>query len=261
MKKKHTLLIIFIAVFGFVNSCSEDFLEITPNGSLDQGLLLNEAGLDKLLVGAYSMLDGVANNFTFDAWDGASSNWLWGSIRGMEANKGSDEGDQPDMIPIQNFNEQPTNPKINNRWRILYEGVSRCNSVIATAARAVTEGKLTAEQTDIYVKQAKLLRGWYHFEAWRLWAKIPYVSETTDQETLTNTEDVTDEIIADLTAGITLPNDMDQVGRFNGTVARVLLAKALMQMKQDYTNALVHLNEAKAGTKPDGSAIGRPRRG
>jgi hypothetical protein len=223
---------------------------------MDQALVLSESGIDKLLVGAYSMLDGVANNFTFDQWDGAATNWLWGSIRGMEANKGSDKGDQPDMIPIQNFNEQNTNPKVNNRWRILYEGVSRCNAVITTANRAIEEGKLTTEQTGIYVTQARLLRGWYHFEAWRMWKKIPYVTESTNHESLTNDDDVTDEIIADLAVGISLPDDMDQVGRFNGTVARILLAKALMQMKGDYAGALAHLNIAKNGTKPDGSQIG-----
>ena len=48
--------------------------------------------------------------------------------------------------------------------------------------------------------------------------KIPYVDETTDQTTLTNTEDISDKIIADLTEGITLPDNMGQIGRFNRTV-------------------------------------------
>jgi hypothetical protein len=49
---------------------------------------------------------------------------------------------------------------------------------------------------------------------------------------------------------------MGQVGRFNGTVCNVLLAKAKMQMNKDYAGALVNLNTAKTGTKPNGAAIG-----
>jgi hypothetical protein len=59
-----------------------------------------------------------------------------------------------------------------------------------------------------------------------------------------------------MTEGISLPNDMDQVGRFNGTVCKVLLAKAEMQMNHDYAKALTLLNDAKTGTKPNGDPIG-----
>ncbi len=89
-----------------------------------------------------------------------------------------------------------------------------------------------------------MLRGFYHFEGWRMWANrstntgVPYVAEDTDQTTLTNTEDIRSLIIADLQAGTLLPNDMGQIGRFNKTVAQVLLAKAYMQMNGDYTSAL-----------------------
>ena len=44
-------------------------------------------------------------------------------------------------------------------------------------------------------------------------------------------------IIDDLTAGTNLPEDMDQMGRFNKTVCQVFLAKAYMQMYRDYGSA------------------------
>jgi hypothetical protein len=89
-----------------------------------------------------------------------------------------------------------------------------------------------------------------------MWQQVPYVDENTDQATLTNTEDISDKIIADMTEGISLPNDMDQVGRFNGTVCKILLAKAKMQMDHDWAGALTLLNDAKNGTKPNGDPIG-----
>jgi hypothetical protein len=236
-----------------VGACKSDFLEVNPKGSLGEAVLANETGINNLLIGAYSMLDGVSSSF---GWEAASTNWVYGDIRGMTGNKGTDAGDQPDINPIQTFSETATNPYLNVKWRSVYEAISRCNSAIMVTAQALANGTITADQADLFVKQARALRGWYHFEAWRMWEKIPYVDETTDQATLTNTEDIRSKIIADLTEGTNLPTDMDQVGRFNKTVSQVLLAKALMQMNHDYAGALIQLNQAKTGTKPNGDPIG-----
>ncbi|OFY45862.1 MAG: hypothetical protein A2Z69_00910 [Bacteroidetes bacterium RBG_13_44_24] len=254
MKKNHILLIIIIAVLGIVGACKEDFLNITPNGALDSSVLGNETGVNALLIGAYAMLDGTSASF---GWESAASNWVWGDIRGMIANKGTDAGDQPDINPIQSFTETATNPYLNVRWRALYESISRCNNVIVVASAAVTAGKLSQAKADEFIMQAKALRGWYHFEAWRLWEKIPYVDEKTVQDVLVNTEDVRSKIIADLTEGTKLPNDMKQIGRWNKTVSQVQLAKAMMQMNHDYAGALPILQEVKtSGTNPKGVAVG-----
>ena len=253
MKKKQYLIIIILAVFGIIGACSEDFLNITPKGSLDQSVLATEDGINALLIGAYSMLDGVSSQF---GWEAASSNWVYGDIRGMTGNKGTDAGDQPDINPLQTFSEAANNPYLNVKWRAVYEAISRCNSAILTTNLALGSGAITADQAASFIKQARALRGWYHFEAWRMWEMIPYVDETTDQATLTNTEDISAKFLADLEEGTSLPNDMDQVGRFNGTVCKVLLAKALMQVNHDYAAALTLLQSAKTGTKPNGEPIG-----
>ena len=261
MKKKHIVIIIMLAALGIVNSCSEDFLERAPNGTVDITVLTSEQGVDNLLIGAYSLLDGTANNIGGDAWDGTTTNWLWGSCRGMEANKGSDAGDQPHMNSVHSFVEDATNPKINNKWRMLYEGISRCNATITAANLGLAAENFTQDKYDEFVAQARALRGFYHFEAWRFWTMIPYVDELTDPYGVTNTEEqsvIIGKILADLEAGTALPNDMNnQVGRFNGTVSRALLAKAMMQMNHDYDGALIHLNWVVAnGTKPNGEPIG-----
>ena len=172
-------------------------------------------------------------------------------------NKGTDAGDQPDINPLQSFSETSTNPYLNVKWREVYEAISRCNSVITVSATALADGAITQEEADAFVKQARTLRGWYHFEAWRMWREVPYVDETTDQTTLTNAEDIGPKIIADLQEGTSLPNNMGQVGRFNSTVSKVLLAKALMQINHDYAGALTLLQDVKtSGTKANGEPIG-----
>ncbi len=261
MKKVNLKIgLVLLALVSFTNSCKEDFLEVTPNGSLDAQVLATAKGVDALLIGAYSMLDGVSS--AGFGWEAASSNWVYGSIRGLEANKGTDAGDQPDINPIQTYSESSTNPYLDVKWRSIYDGVARSNAALTVLAAAEAKGTVTAAEADSFRKQARALRGYYHLEAWRLWAKadgsgIPYVAEDTDQATLSNTTDVRDLIIADLDAGTTLSDNMGQIGRFNGTVAKVLKAKALMQMKKDYAGAKVILESVKTGgKKPNGSAIG-----
>ncbi|MCK5794547.1 MAG: RagB/SusD family nutrient uptake outer membrane protein [Anaerolineales bacterium] len=259
-KTKYLSVIAIITGLLLMHSCNESFLEITPNGSLDESVLATYEGVDALLVGAYAMIDGVQADFN---WNAASSGWVYGSIRGMDANKGTDSGDQPDINPIQTYSETATNPYINAKWRVTYEGISRANSTIITAASALEAGAITQDEHDLLVNQAKALRGVYHFWAWKLWADrgsntfVPYVDETTDQSTLTNTEDIRAKIIEDLTAGTKLPLNVKQIGRFNKTVSQVFLAKAQMQMFGDYGAALVLLEEVESsGTQPAGGEIG-----
>jgi starch-binding outer membrane protein, SusD/RagB family len=256
MKRFNIKLVILLGlIMTLPFSCKDSFLDIAPNGSLDANILATKDGVNSLLIAAYGMVDGVSSSGF--GWEAASSNWVYGSIRGLEANKGTDSGDQPDINPIQTYSEAATNPYLNVKWRSVYEGISRCNNALQVLATAEERGTISAEDATSFRLQARVLRGYYHFEAWRMWEKIPYVDETTDLTTITNTADVSDQIIADLQAGTALPNDMGQVGRFNGTVARVLLAKALMQMKKDYGKAKTELQwVVDNGTAPDGSAIG-----
>ena len=245
----------FLAGWLLIAGCSGDFLNITPNGALDEATLANEKGIETLIIGTYAMLDGTSSNGF--GWESAASNWMFGSVRALEANKGSDAGDQPNINALQQFQETPTNAYLDLKWRSLYEGISRANAGMLVVANAEENGNITAEQATLFRRQLRALRGHFHLEAYKMWRTIPYVDETTDPVTVTNTADVRDRILADLQEGTQLPNNMGQIGRFNGTVARVILAKALMQMKDDYQAARTLLSEVVAsGTKPDGSAIG-----
>jgi hypothetical protein len=246
----------------FMHACSKDFLEVTPTGDLNDAVLANYEGIDALLIGAYSMLDGVSAEF---GWEAATSGWVYGSIRGMEANKGTDSGDPPDINPIQTFSETAAQSYsyLNTKWRTVYESIARCNATLRTARIALKSGAITEDQYHWFSWQARALRGFYHFEAWRLWADrtynrfVPYVDEYTDFATVTNLEDIRSRIIDDLSAGVNLPYNMVQVGRFNKTVSQVFLAKALMQMYGDYAAALPLLTDAEVnGTNPAGQIAG-----
>lgn len=265
--------VVFAIMLLLTNSCREDFLDVTPNGALDDKVLSTDKGVDALLISAYSMLDGVASNGF--GWEAASSNWVYGSIRGLEANKGTDSGDQPDINPIQQYNETSTNPYLNVKWRSIYDGIARANAALTILAKADAAKAVTADQKKSFNAQARALRGYFHLEAFRMWGKsdgsgIVYMTESTDYTTAKNDTDVRPLILADLKAGADDLNlNMGQIGRFNKTVAQVLYAKALMQLNRDYAGAKTILASVvgasvapAAGTswsgarKPDNSAIG-----
>ena len=255
MKKKYIILILIVAILGTWGSCKSDFLSVSPAGSLDQSLLQTTKGLDALLVGAYSMLDGADNQI--GSWESSSTNWLWGSIRGVEASKGSDSGDQPDVNPIQQYTETATDSYLDVKWRVVYEAISRCNNLITIVNKTLAAGKIDQPTADLYIAQARVLRGWYHFDAWRMWTKIPYMDEKSDPAKVDNSADVTPQIIADLQEGLNLPQDMKAIGKWNKTVSQVILAKALMQINHDYAGAKTLLLDVVAnGKKPNNAAIG-----
>lgn len=261
-------LLVALAGLMIIGSCSEEFLEIYPNGELNQAVLANYEGVDGLLIGAYSMLDGLAEGV--GGWESTSSGWVFACIRGMEANKGTDAGDAPTGInSIQSFTETSTNLYLEAKWRAIYEGITRCNNTLRTAGLAHETGTIKEEDFLLFTRQARVLRGFYHFEAWRLWADrdtylfVPFQDEHTHPYKLNNTVDIRDRIVEDLKEGTKLPLNMLQVGRFNRSVSQVLLAKALMQMYEDYEAALEVISEVVAyGTNPTGQkAALEPRYG
>jgi len=70
-------------------------------------------------------------------------NWLYGSVRGLEANIGSDAGMQGDVTQIQTYSETTTHTYLNIKWREVYEAISRCNNIIPVISQALQEGTIT----------------------------------------------------------------------------------------------------------------------
>jgi len=246
-------LILMVTVALLSDACRSDFTGNKSTNRLGSEGKATDKDITTLLIGAYSMLDGTSSSF---GWEALSSSWIFGDIRGLIGNRGTIQDDEPDIGSIQSFSETPSNDFLNVKWRGIYESISRCNSVILSTNQALSDGAVTREQADRFIKQARALRGWYHFEAWRLWKKVPYVDENTNQSSLTNRTDVSGRIIADLEEGVSLPDNMGQIGLFNGTVSKILLARVKMSVMKDYAGALALLTDAKQGTKPNGAPIG-----
>ncbi len=231
--KKVSIVFISLSLMGVViYSCKKSFLERTPPGSLSAVTLSNVKGSEALLIGAYSVLDGFIDGggVFLGGWQSSGTNWVYGSVIGGEAHKGSDAGDQPDINPIERFEATPSNDYFNQKWKICYEGVNRCNNTLKALAAATDA---TAEDKKRITGEARFLRGHYHFELKKMFNKVPYIDETIAEPNVSNEADIWPKIEADLKfAYDNLPAVMSAKGRVNKWAAGALYGKALLFEKK-----------------------------
>jgi starch-binding outer membrane protein, SusD/RagB family len=210
-------------------SCSDDFLNVPPVGQLSENQLSSLAGIDASLIAAYSQVNGRGNRL------GSPSNWVWGSIRGGEANKGTDPGDFTTINPIQRFENDAAGGDIGAKYNVAYEGIARANSVLRLLAKAGPD--VTAADKVRLSSQAKFLRAHFYFELARDYDKTPYVDETVDYgsglETVKNDKSLWPFIEKDLQDAVKdLPATQPQVGRVNQWAAKAYLAKVYLYQKK-----------------------------
>lgn len=218
-----------------IAACNKAFLDNETIGLLTETELQSRKGADQLLTSAYSSLKGIG-------WEGGTQNWVYGSIVGLEANKGSDAGDQADINPIQQYSALPGNNFFNVKWRAVYEGIARANSAIRVTS-ALADADISADEKNQLIAEARFLRGFYHLEAKKMWNNIPYIDETvkygeTELADVGNGTDAWPRIMEDFQfARTTLSATKAQIGRVNKWAADAFYAKALL-FQGDYAGAL-----------------------
>lgn len=241
----------FIALYA----CKKSFLDVKPNGVLDEATLSTEKGLGKLLLSTYAMLDGHDGGLGLGfEWGSGGSNFLYGGMGGGEANKGSDPGDQgPNMTPVIRHDITSTNGAINDRWKALYEGIKRSNTVLEILAKVPGLSDATSKNIS---GQARFLRAWYHFQARITFGKACFMNEATDIALasgtiggVTNETDIFPKIVEDAKfAYENLPATQDAVGRVNKYAAGAFYGKVLLYTK-DFAGAKTVLTDVVSNGK------------
>lgn len=152
-----------------MSSCGDSFLVLDPAGSVSEGTLTTESGIDMVLTGAYASLNGMHQT----SWMGygALSNYCFGDVAGADANKGSQSSDQSDFTAIEVYQFDASNSYISGKWAGCYEAIKRCNNVLDMLTKADIPNAAVVEA------QAKFIKGVWEFELIRMFgAAIPYVS-------------------------------------------------------------------------------------
>jgi len=234
---------IFLLAEALLFSCSKKVLDLRPLGQLDPTAVTNKQGVAALLIGAYSLLDGVGTPNSAYPFESAGSNWVFGSVTGSEAHVGSEPTDQPELASIETFSTTASNEYVLSRWGALYDGAQRCNDVLRTMRKV---SGLTDADTIEFRAEALFLRAFYHFEAKKMWNRIPFVDENITYEAgnykMSNEVDTWPFIEEDLRYAVDhLPESQgEQIGRANHYSAEALLAKVyLFQYKYDAAKILL----------------------
>lgn len=227
-----------IALVGVVLfNCSDTFLDRPPQGALDETSLKSEKGVNALLVSAYSALDGWTDSWGAGApWPQAGSNWIFGDVTGGDAYKGSDPGDQAEIVPIEKHQGLPTNGYFNSKWLTVYNGVARTNATLNLLS-TLTDAQISAANKGKIEAESRFLRAHFHFEAKKMWNMVPYIDDVIAKAggsnpaafKVENNVDIWPKIEEDMKfAADNLPATMGEVGRANKWAAKAYLAKIYM---------------------------------
>jgi hypothetical protein len=231
--KKIILNSLMAVMFLITLSCSESFLNENPKGVLSLEVLSTPSGVEANLISAYSVLDGFFEQGG-DAWPTAGSNWIFGDIASDDSYKGSENGDQPIMTQIELYQWDPVSPYFDQKFRAVYEGVSRANATLTLMRSA--EGMAPADTLRISA-EARFLRAHYHFDAYKFWKNIPYYTEADAVFTKKNDVNVIPLIVADLEYAVAnLPATQGDAGRATKATAQAYLGKVLL-WDEDYAGA------------------------
>lgn len=241
---KNKIIYLFIMLVG-VLACSEDYSEVPAYGALSDASLQNAQGVDLLLIGAYSLLDGNSNTGGSD-YARAADGW-WTDVMSDDAHKGSTNGDQPDLYAFEVMNWQTTNGYIDARWVGLFAGVNRANTVIDLISKLdPSEGDFSGQ-----LAEARFLRGHFNFELQIMWGNVPYISEQNFADVEFNQPNpgpIWDQIEADMGYAMqNLPPTQEEVGRPTSWTATAYMGKIHL-FQEEYTEALALLKSVIEGS-------------
>ncbi len=237
MKKIFVYLLLLVGALACNTSKFTDSIAV---GALSDKSLQNAQGVDLLLTGAYSALDGIRKNPAGADWTASGDDW-WFDVLSDDAHKGSTDGDQADLFLLETYDWASGNPYIIGKWSSLFAGENRANAVISLINK-IQGGDFTRQ-----VAEARFLRGHFNYELQKIFGNIPYISD----ENYTNTEfnqpnpgPIWDKIEADFQFAIDNlpPNQGSQVGRANSWAAKAYLGKVLLQQRK-WASALTQLQD------------------
>lgn len=243
---KYLYIAILVPVLLLV-SCSKSFLDVQPQGTIAESMLLTPTNADALITAAYAMLNDMGGG-------GIQADTWYSAIRSGDNYKGgagtADFGSyySTEMVsPI-----QANDATAAGAWSSGYTDISRCNKALAVLNK-LTDAQMPLRKTRI--AEARFLRGHWMFILKRLFKYPVYVDETLTNDQillLSNKKYTNDElwnlIAADFQFGVdNLPLTQDQVGRANKYAAAAYLAKVRLYQayEQDENYNVININQAR----------------
>lgn len=141
----------------------------------------------------------------------------------------------------------PNNARIEDFWRLYYQGIERANLVIERGPEVSATSEADEKLKNRYIAEARFLRGLYYFDLIRVFGDVPLkitYSKSNDNFAIprSNRELVYDQIIEDMSEAIDFLPWPDEIGNKNarltkgaalGLLARVYLFRGGYSLSQE----------------------------
>lgn len=243
MKKER--IITFVALI-FMMSCSESFLELTPQQSVaDTEALVNLEDFNSSITGIYNKISG--------------SNY-YGRYRFLIPDVLADDVKQNAQANrIEDYAEhivRVSDGDANSLWTAAYQGINAANAIINSEVELAAA---VADELDHIIGEAYALRGLIYFDLVNFFAQhYTYTSDAShygvpiilefDLSTFpsrNSVKEVYDQVISDMRMGISLMKNQSRTGNSNTLSAvsvKALLARVYLY-KEDWVNAEAMAND------------------
>jgi hypothetical protein len=243
--------LMFLAA-GTLFGCKDSFLTDAgaAQGVLSAAVLANAAGVEGNLISTYRSLDYT--NGVGGSQCSAASDWCWASVPSDDAYKGTEPSDFTALNDIEGYHWGTglADGVLNDKWKAIYEGVSRANATLNLLAQVVKDSPTEISPTDQkgIAGEATFLRAHYMFEAYKIFGNVPYLREadTDIRKASIPKAQVGAEVLKDLDAAIAALPDKPrngQVGRVTSWTAKAYKGKVLMYVGGKNAEALAVLKE------------------
>lgn len=217
-----TFFIGIIIIFTF-NSCSDNFVKVSPQYSIDSENYFNsQDDYYTALVASYDLLQATYQNVILG--EIASDNTVCG---------GESATDVTGWHQVDEMIQTPTNSNLKDIWNWMFAGVQRTNYFMEFQDKMDFDGK------DEMIGEIKFLRAYYYFELVKWFGPVPLKIDERfkigEEKTIprSSVAEVYAQIEADLTyASSILPELPLQVGRATKGAAQALLGKAYLYQEK-----------------------------
>jgi hypothetical protein len=158
------ILTICLLLFVLTFSGCKKLLEIDPQGKQTTATFFTTPATARQgLIAAYKTLQSnYRTNYP------GYVRWVFGDVCSDDTR--ANGGDNPDMIQVEYFVANSTNPFFENAWSTLYQGIHASNLVVEKSPLVPGMDEATK---STYVAEGKFLRAYYYFNLVQIFGGVP----------------------------------------------------------------------------------------
>ena len=239
--------IIITAVIAFFAVSCEDFINVKPQGVIDDQLA--NSNPEQMVTSAYSMLGNCWYNYPFNLWP-------YGDVASDDCYKGGSGTTDTGYHDVEVWSTlSSTRGELDELWYRMYCAISRCNRAIISLQDYGVE-ELGEEVAKIRMGEVKFIRAHFYFKLLNMFRQIPWITEEAvkngTHESIRNDEftyqQLFEKVIADFQEAYeVLPEVPADGGRTHKVAAAAYLAKCYLTLAWDdgyeATNGVEFINK------------------